>query len=838
VPWWSQDRQAVDRFPLPRDDPRYAPQRQLTRYLQEAGRQWDIWTVGPGYFPAGKEILEAKRDDQIGLVHAALVRLAWHAEQARRHNGVGNAPGHALYRLLAALLSRQLPYAREDIVALVRAAVDCYERGAPRGTLYTGAPFPAPLPALLRHVERDVSQHGLTSELRSLLERLRQFVARAEEYADARRLGDRIDTLLGVRKFTGLPPGEPWVDALLHDLSTLEPSAGDAWTAFVQHARSLVPARPPAKWLNTAKQCVEAIGPEEFKQRVIAWLSQAESGPNRQMIDPHAELLKGIAWSCALLEDDGLARSLGQTAEACFRKLAGIGPRSVKAGNACLLSLGEMPGREPVAQLARLSLRVKHRPAQAMIQQALEAAAQRAGLPREELEELSTPTYGMEAPGVLREALGEYLAEITVVGTQQLEWRWITSDGKPQKSTPARLKEVHAEELKSLKRSVDDLQKMLPAQRDRIERLLLSEREWPFETWRERYLEHPLVAPVARRLIWHFQSDAEATLGIWNEGSLVDELDRAIPQPSADTRVRLWHPLGAAPERVLRWRTWLEEHGVTQPFKQAHREVYILTDAEVATDTYSNRFAAHLLRQHQLNALCRQRGWEYRLQGGFDSGYEPFARLMLPRWRLSAEFWVDAVDDGNAVSDAGIYLYVATDQVRFCELDGAPRRLADVPALLLSEVMRDVDLFVGVASIGNDPTWQDRGENRTAYDYWQRYSFGDLSATAATRRDLLERLLPKLKIASRCRLDGKFLIVRGDLRTYKIHLGSSNILMEPNDQYLCIVPDRSSQARGDAGRVFLPFEGDQTLSVILSKAFLLAEDTRITDRTILGQIRR
>ena len=36
--------------------------------------------------------------------------------------------------------------------------------------------------------------------------------------------------------------------------------------------------------------------------------------------------------------------------------------------------------------------------------------------------------------------------------------------------------------------------------------------------------------------------------------------------------------------------------------------------------------------------------------------------------------------------------------------------------------------------------------------------------------------------------------------------------------------------------VFLPFEGDKTLAVILSKAFLLAADTKITDETILSQI--
>ncbi|WP_235994322.1 DUF7737 domain-containing protein [Nonomuraea montanisoli] len=72
---------------------------------------------------------------------------------------------------------------------------------------------------------------------------------------------------------------------------------------------------------------------------------------------------------------------------------------------------------------------------------------------------------------------------------------------------------------------------------------------------------------------------------------------------------------------------------------------------------------------------------------------------------------------------------------------------------------------------------------------------------------------------------------RGDLRTYKIHLGSGDILMAPDDAYLCVVPG----GRGD--HVFLPFEEDGgMLSVILSKALLLAADSAITDPTITRQI--
>lgn len=59
--------------------------------------------------------------------------------------------------------------------------------------------------------------------------------------------------------------------------------------------------------------------------------------------------------------------------------------------------------------------------------------------------------------------------------------------------------------------------------------------------------------------------------------------------------------------------------------------------------------------------------------------------------------------------------------------------------------------------------------------------------------------------------------------------------MTPNDQYLCIVPKQSTYTHE---RAFLPFEGDGTLSIILSKAFLLADNKHITDPTITSQLHR
>jgi uncharacterized protein DUF4132 len=619
-------------------------------------------------------------------------------------------------------------------------------------------------------------------------------------------------------------------EALLGDLDDRARAALRALTQMAVRP----PTQPDATWSARFNELLSAAGGPSLLARVSEQMrGLSASGP--LLPERDADALRGLVWiSSRLPEDRRLAVAIGDLAQRCLKKVPNYGAYSSKVGNACIWTLGAMAGMEPVAQLARLKQRVKYPVSLRVIEKALAEAAGRASISPEDLEEMAVPAYGLTEPGVGRTAVADYAATVTVSGVDEVELVWTGPSGRSQKTVPQEVQRTHADELKRLKRGVKDIATMLPAQRDRIERLFFAgDRHWPLAQWRTRYLDHALLSVVSRRLIWHFQENGRSLLGISDEGQLVG-VDGAPLSVMDGGEVRLWHPLGFPAETVLSWRDWLREHEVRQPFKQAHREIYIPTDAELQTSTYSNRFAAHIIRQHQFAALCRERGWRYHLQGGWDSHNVP--TLSLPRFGLAAEFWVEPlVYNDDEQSAAGIYMQLATDQVRFTNADGTPRLLSEVPALVFSEVMRDVDLFVGVTSIGADPTWGDRGDER-ARTYWQSYAFGELNATAATRRDVLAALLPKLKIASRCALEGRFLRVQGKLRSYKIHLGSANILMEPNDRYLCIVPDRRMSASPSRGLV-LPFEGDGTLSIIISKAILLAGDDRITDETIVRQIR-
>jgi hypothetical protein len=788
-------------------------------------------------FPAWQEIIKLDRAAQADLALETLRRLS-QTSKAGRVFSIDFNHRQILKSLLSALLRRRLPFDRERILAFARAA----------GRFQGHHIWQLPATSVIGAFEDYVGEGQIDDGLRAALGPFAEGIRAMPDVAEKRRLLQRIEKLLEGRKddtVKSLPAGgEAWADTLLGELKILPPDAVQRWRELFIHLRTATAAKPSEKWLRKTEEIVGRIGQDDFSRIAAPTLSRigktgrlvrnhAKGVEDPTLIEEeHADLLRGLVWTAGNRADARLIPALGDAADACFKKVPNFGPRSPKVGNACLYALSHCEDPAAVAQLSRLKSRIRHPSALKQLETALAEAARRQGVTPADLEEMVVPDCGMEEIGIRRQKLDDFTAEIIVVGPAGAELRWLRADGTPQKSVPASVRAAHAEEVKALSRLIKEIEGLLAGQRDRLERLYVTTRDWDLPTWRERYLDHPLVGVLARRLIWRFRQDGKDRLGGWQNGEIVDADGTALADLDDTVRVSLWHPLESPVETVRAWRDWLERSQITQPFKQAYREIYVLTDAEIRTETYSNRFAAHILKQHQFAALCQQRGWRYTLQGVWDSHNTPYR--LLPEHDLRVEFWVEGTND-NDVSQNYVFLNISTDQVRFCDLVGAPKPLDQIPPLLFSELMRDVDLFVGVTSIGNDPNWADG--NRTGSDYWQQYSFGDLNATAYTRHDVLERLVPRLKIADRCKLIDRFLVVRGDIRTYKIHLGSGNILMDPNDQYLCIVPDRSKPAQS-GGKMVLPFEGDSILSLILSKAFLLADDTRITDSTIVSQIRR
>jgi len=774
---------------------------------------------------AGQRIVRAAPREQVAVMHAALERTVWAAQQAAREGlllGSLNFLNGWIARWL--LGEGELPLGTDDRRRIAETLLG----------LGSFLNLHVPFDEAVARIAEGFGEPGADEVLRPGVLRLRKLlIPLACHELRYRPLIAMLEAALLRGRTSFVDLFEPWAARVADEVEAMDEAGRAPWMALLAHLQGLSSARPSGKWMKVCSGLVAAVGADEVRSRVHGWIDAMRDGADEPMTERNADLARGLAWCLVALGGDGDARAVGDMALLCATKIPGIGQRSARVANACIGALGEMAGDAAMAQVTRLRAKVKYAQTQLLIDRALLAAAARRALTPGEVEELAAPGFGMDEPGVLREELGEWTAELRVTGTTGVETSWVGPGGKRQKSAPSVLAESHGEALKQLKKTAKEIQDALAAQRARLEALPMEGRAIPFAAWRERYLDHPLLAGMCRRLVWRFEDEGGARPGAWLDGALVDAVDRSLEGLGDGTRVRPWHPIGATVEEIAAWRAWLDRHGVTQPYKQAHREVYRLTDAERDTRVYSNRFAAHVLRQHQLAALSRGRGWSYQMQGAYDSWSAP--TLRLPSVGLQVELWVNPVEGAGAESASGVWTYVTTDQVRFPDAAELPVPLETVPPLAFSEAMRDVDLFVGVASVGTDPTWEDGGPHGFGA-YWTEFAFGGLSASAETRRDVLQRLLPRLRIAGVCSLDDRFLEVRGTLRTYRIHLGSGNVMMEPGSQYLCIVPDMRASAGSGWSAVPLPFEGDTILTLILSKAFLLADDTRITDRVILRQI--
>jgi hypothetical protein len=732
--------------------------------------------------------------------------------------------------LIRTLCKKSLLFSPEDVHTLLH------------GTLAFREAVPT-IGFLLKTFVSQLSQPEVRERCYEDLEAIQQMVAEqgwnTGYIAQDRQLQLRLNDLLSTRQqqfhYPLLP--DAWASPILEELTTLPVAQRDPWLAVLNHCVSAKGSAPSQAWLEQACSLSEAVGSETFTRTVHRWISFFSDKKGERMDGGNSDILRGLIWLCTGSTERTLAAILADAAIEGYRKLTGLGPRCPKAGDAAVTTLESMRGRDAISQLERVRQHVKQPSYQAKIGQALDAVAQRENMTRIDLEELMVPTFDLH-DGQLHVSVGSWTGQLSM-GGRSVQQRWIDAEGNPQSSLPAAVKRAAKEELKAVTRLVDDIEHLVSAQRDRLERMFLHERHWPLEDWRERYLEHPLLSGLTQRLIWQVRAGEQSWVVIWHEGRLVDVDTQPIELP-AQAEVVLWHPLMSSTQEVQRWCLWLEAQQVIQPFKQAHREVYPLTEAERASGRISQRFAGHFVRQHQLLALARARGWHFSLHRDFSGAIQDDpATLDLSLLGIRAEFALNRLPD----EDEEISRYLITSQVRFPLLHLTPnvyfhpmqlQPLEQVPPIVFSEVMRDVDLFVSVTSAGADPHRYE--QPRSIQDYWQMYNQSELSLSAQGRKQVLERLVPRLAIAERCSLEERFLRVRGDLCTYRIHLGSGNILMEPEHRYLCIVFDAKAGEVTDS-QFFLPFEGDQLLALILSKAFLLADDTQIKDKSILSQIR-
>jgi hypothetical protein len=604
--------------------------------------------------------------------------------------------------------------------------------------------------------------------------------------------------------------------------------------------------KPPKAWQATAGEVREALSDapalatevlgaalEADDSKIVRGASGSGYGWHQDKLfaDENERWFRGAVAFAGLLGDPALLPGLRRLAAKTIEPTAD--PRSLKVANACVAAVAAIGTQAAVGELLLLERSTGHGTLQREIRKALDALAAAQSMSRPELLERAVERHGLDPDGTATVPLSAGSVVLAIDG-MQVKLAFVDDGGKRRAAFPAAVREADADRLGELRERAKAIRRTIASERARIDALLAEPRTWPFADWAALYLDHPITGRLARMLVWCFDDVVGMPL---DAETAADASGAAVAIPLGAT-VGLWHPISSRPAEIRAWRARLLATETVQPVKQAFRELYLLGPAEERTLVYSNRFAGHVIRQVQAKTLMKKRGWQPVTVAWWDDGIDHgVARRTFPAVGIRAEFHFEPILDIQH-GESDLYPYCTTDQVRFHPADSAPDgaealELPDVPPLVFSETMRDVDLFVAVTSIGADPEWLDRGVDRQLDDHWREVGFGELSTRAEVRRDVLAELLPTLPIADQLAVDEHFLTVRGSLQTYRIHLGSGHVLRSPDDRYLAVTAPRDRRA----GAIFLPFDDDPTLSRILAVAFLLAADDSIDDPELAAAIR-
>lgn len=583
-------------------------------------------------------------------------------------------------------------------------------------------------------------------------------------------------------------------------------------------------AKPGEKWLSKLRAEQKSMGDDRYA-KAVSYLLENVYRLELWYEESRLEAIKGMMWALSLVPQRHTFGLLRQVTEYAYAKVPGKGPRAAGLGEIGLKIFASSGSGEGYAQLSLMRAKCKYPRFKKQLDKAVQAFSAKAGLSEAELESMHVDDFGLQA-GKLEQMIGDYAA-IIAVENEKAHLQWLDPKGNEMKAAPSALKNSHTTELKAVQLLHKSLQQTLSAQRQRLEGGWLNNLSWTWAVWEPGFRSHALMRLLAEKIIWEFDLGTEKVIGLARAESL-QRPDGTVEYPASDQiqSIRIWHPSTATVAEVEAWRDFLIRQQIRQPFKQAFREVYLLTEAELNTADYSNRFAGHILKTNNLLAIAPQRNWDFVYEH-YDTA---FPKRVIPAFGLRADYDLAQAPLGG-VSPTGRVHFQRTG----ADTSWVP--LTDVPPVVFSEIMRDVDLFVAITSIGSDPNWQSNGEAQQ--EYWRNYAYGSLSETqsAEERKRILAMMIPRTKLAKIARLEGNYVRVEGKFRAYKVNIGSGNILMEPNDQYLCIVPAPADTSSVDK-KVWLPFEGDSLLTLILSKCFLLAEDDKIREGSILSQIKR
>ena len=365
--------------------------------------------------------------------------------------------------------------------------------------------------------------------------------------------------------------------------------------------------------------------------------------------------------------------------------------------------------------------------------------------------------------------------------------------GKELKSLPTKLKKDKYIE------AIKEVHKNLKEQYRRSRKMLEEAMEDGTEFYGyeiENLMTNPVIAPILKSLVFKMGND----LGYYVDNKLKSAKKKFVAVKD-DSLLKIAHCFDLFESGE--WATYQKDifdRELRQPFKQVFRELYVKTVDEKGRDK-SLRYAGHQVQPAKTVALLKTRRWIIDGQEGLEKVY--YKKNIIAKVFALADWFSPADIEAPTLEEVQFF-----DRKTF-----KPILIDEVPDLIFTEVMRDIDLVVSVAHIGDvDPEAS--------------------HSTIEMRKAIIEFNCKLFKLKNVTFTENHALI-KGERAEYSIHLGSG-LIHQKAGSAINVLPVHSQHR----GRVFLPFiDDDPKTAEIIAKVLLFAQDDKIKDVFILEQIK-
>jgi hypothetical protein len=198
--------------------------------------------------------------------------------------------------------------------------------------------------------------------------------------------------------------------------------------------------------------------------------------------------------------------------------------------------------------------------------------------------------------------------------------------------------------------------------------------------------------PIIQQLMQHIVLRKASHFGFPTADGLVT-LDGEVQALAPSDEVYLAHPYDLYTAKLWEnYQRYCFSEKVQQPFKQIFRELYIPTPDELHLKSTSKRYEGHQVQPGKTVALLKSRGWRVSYEEGLQKVYH--REGVIAKIYALAD-WFSPADIESPTLETIQFLDKKTYK---------PMVFTELSPIIFSEVMRDLDLVVAVAHVGDvDP---------------------------------------------------------------------------------------------------------------------------------------